>query len=159
MENKNRRRNDVLLIGGLLLLAVLCGGVLLWQKQGQQNAADGTEQIREAVVSLDGNEVLRLRLSEGTGDAADVLEMDAAYVRREEGADGGEAIFSIYKEGSAEEAGGVNRLSVKNGEIACTYADCPDQICVSQGYISAQTETIVCLPHRMIVTILSSVPD
>jgi len=34
-----------------------------------------------------------------------------------------------------------------------TDADCPDRLCVKQRAISKQGETIVCLPHRLIVKI------
>ena len=157
--NKNRRRNDTLLIFGLLLLTVLCGSMLSLQrtKEAQNDQGDGGNGSGagyEAVVSLDGKEVLRLRLPEAEQEPA-VIQIDEAHVSREAEEDGASAVFSVYKEGAENKEGGVNRLAVRDGQIACIYADCPDQICVKQGYIGSQTETIVCLPHRMIVTLLS----
>lgn len=157
--NKDRRRNDLLLIIGLLLIAAVCGGILFFQRMKEkQDREDGAGALREAVVSLDGNKVLRLRLSEKTGAVPEVLQMDETYVRQD-GEEDGAVLFSVYQNGVAGDADGVNRLSVRDGQIACVYADCPDQICVKHGYIGLQTETIVCLPHRMIVTVLAEGED
>ena len=49
--------------------------------------------------------------------------------------------------------GGTNHLIVKDGEIWCDEATCPDKICVHTGKISLSTETIACLPNKMIVRI------
>jgi hypothetical protein len=34
-----------------------------------------------------------------------------------------------------------------------TAADCPDKLCVKQRSIAKEGETIVCLPHRVVVKI------
>lgn len=49
--------------------------------------------------------------------------------------------------------GGTNHLIVKNGEIWCSEASCPDKLCVRQGRKRLSSDTIVCLPNHMIVTI------
>lgn len=49
--------------------------------------------------------------------------------------------------------GGVNKIEVKDGKVRMTYADCPDELCVKTGWISKTGETIVCLPHRVVVEI------
>lgn len=48
-------------------------------------------------------------------------------------------------------AEGYNIVTVKDGRVAVTEADCRDQICVHQGEIQAFPETIVCLPHRLLI--------
>ncbi len=50
---------------------------------------------------------------------------------------------------------GHNVLTVSGKGIYMEEADCPDQICVRQGEISMELETIVCLPHRIVVEISS----
>ena len=50
--------------------------------------------------------------------------------------------------------GGSNTLVIQNGEIWCSQASCPDQICVHQGKKQRDGDTIVCLPNQMIVTII-----
>ena len=34
-------------------------------------------------------------------------------------------------------------------------SDCPDQICVKQGKIKKQGESIICLPHKLVIRIAS----
>jgi hypothetical protein len=36
-----------------------------------------------------------------------------------------------------------------------TEADCPDKLCVQEKAVSKNGETIVCLPHRVVVEITS----
>ncbi len=52
--------------------------------------------------------------------------------------------------------GGTNTVVIENGTVYMTEADCPDKICVNTGKISRTGETIVCLPHRVVVEIESS---
>lgn len=49
--------------------------------------------------------------------------------------------------------GGRNRIRVERGRIAVVDADCPDKICVHQGYIDTGAVPIVCLPHKLSVSI------
>jgi len=49
--------------------------------------------------------------------------------------------------------GGTNHLIVKDGEIWCSEASCPDKVCVHQGKKHLSSDTIVCLPNKMVVTI------
>ena len=49
--------------------------------------------------------------------------------------------------------GGTNTITVKDGKIAVTYADCPDGYCVARGYCNSGTQ-IVCLPHRLVIRFL-----
>ena len=49
--------------------------------------------------------------------------------------------------------GGVNILTIKNKTVSITDADCPDKLCVKTGSIKSINETIICLPHRVVVRI------
>ncbi len=46
-----------------------------------------------------------------------------------------------------------NLLIIADGSACMQDADCPDRLCVRQGKISKTNESIVCLPHRIVVTI------
>jgi len=46
---------------------------------------------------------------------------------------------------------GTNTVRVENGAIAVISADCPDQVCVRQGFVSDDAIPIVCLPHRLVI--------
>lgn len=48
---------------------------------------------------------------------------------------------------------GTNTVTVQNGACFVNDADCRDGICVTRGKISRAGESIVCLPHRLIVEI------
>lgn len=48
---------------------------------------------------------------------------------------------------------GENTVLIKHGEVTVTDADCPDNICVKHRAISKTGETIVCLPHKLVVEI------
>ena len=47
--------------------------------------------------------------------------------------------------------GGSNTVRVQPGRICIAEADCPDQICVEQGWLADQAAPIVCLPHRLVI--------
>ena len=49
-----------------------------------------------------------------------------------------------------------NLLLIENGEASITDADCPDQLCVRQRSISRKGESIICLPHRLVIQIESN---
>ncbi len=56
-----------------------------------------------------------------------------------------------------ESAGEVtNTLVISDGKADMTEADCPDQTCVNMSPISAEKETIVCLPNQIVVEVISS---
>ena len=46
--------------------------------------------------------------------------------------------------------GGSNTITVQNGAIAVTEADCPDHYCMHRGFCSGGTQ-IVCLPNRLVI--------
>ena len=48
---------------------------------------------------------------------------------------------------------GTNTITVKDGKIAVTEADCPDQYCVRQGFCNGGKQ-IVCLPHKMVISFM-----
>lgn len=46
---------------------------------------------------------------------------------------------------------GWNEITVKNGEICVSDADCPDRTCVKSGYLRHEHLPVVCLPHRLVI--------
>ena len=48
----------------------------------------------------------------------------------------------------------TNVLVIKDGTAFIKSADCPDKICVHHRPISKVGETIVCLPHKVVVEII-----
>jgi hypothetical protein len=45
---------------------------------------------------------------------------------------------------------GSNTVTVKDGKIAVTAADCPDHYCMDRGYCAGGAQ-IVCLPNRLVI--------
>lgn len=50
---------------------------------------------------------------------------------------------------------GYNLVLVSGGTVKVTDADCPDRLCMKQKGISRDGESIICLPHRLVVRIQS----
>ena len=49
----------------------------------------------------------------------------------------------------------LNRLVIKDGKAYMETANCPDGICVSHRPIFRNGESIVCLPNRVVVTVVT----
>ena len=50
---------------------------------------------------------------------------------------------------------GTNRVRVEHGSIQVVSADCPDQVCVDMGPISGGYVPIACVPHELVIDIVS----
>lgn len=49
------------------------------------------------------------------------------------------------------ENGGINEIEVRQGEVGIIHADCPDKLCVKQGFIRTSLLPITCLPNRLVI--------
>ena len=54
------------------------------------------------------------------------------------------------------EDGDSNTFCIKDHKVTMTHASCPDQICVRTKGISKTGESIVCLPHQVVLAITSA---
>lgn len=52
------------------------------------------------------------------------------------------------------ELNGTNHLVIQDGRADITDANCPDKVCVKQKPISKIGESLVCLPNKVIVTVV-----
>lgn len=105
-----KKRNDLLLTGGLLLAAVL-----MWLLV-RPGGAGGW-----AVVTVDGQEAARYPL-----DTEQTVTI-------------GEDAYNIVR--------------IAGGAVSVIEANCGDHTCVRTGAVSREGETIVCLPHRLVIRI------
>ncbi|MBR4768541.1 MAG: NusG domain II-containing protein [Lachnospiraceae bacterium] len=48
---------------------------------------------------------------------------------------------------------GTNTVVITDGSVSVTEADCRDHICIKRGPVKNVGETIVCLPHKLVLTI------
>ena len=53
------------------------------------------------------------------------------------------------------EKNGTNVMQIKDGKVTMKKADCKDQICADHKAIEKSGETIVCLPHKVVIEIQS----
>lgn len=49
------------------------------------------------------------------------------------------------------EEGGHNHIEIRPGSIGITWADCPDKLCVRQGFIHNASIPITCLPNKLVI--------
>ena len=78
-----------------------------------------------AVISVDGEEIERINLSE-VKESYDLV------------------VSTVY---------GRNTVHVSPGAISVIEADCPDRICVMMGELTGSGLPIICMPHRLIIEI------
>lgn len=50
--------------------------------------------------------------------------------------------------------GGTNTLVIEDGAAYLADADCPDQLCVHMGKIRKQGQSIICLPHQVVIEVI-----
>ncbi len=66
------------------------------------------------------------------------------------------ACYSLQSDGEyliETENGGENLLRIDNGYVSVISANCPNRDCVHHKAISLSNESIVCLPHKVTITI------
>ena len=54
---------------------------------------------------------------------------------------------------TADNETAYNRLVIRDGKAYVEEANCPDGICAAHKPISREGESIVCLPHRVVITV------
>ena len=95
-----------------------------------------------ALLLLAGGLYLALFLGREAGGFA-VVRVDGVETER----------HSLAIDGVFPLNGGSNILAIENGEAWLSDADCPDLLCVKQGHVHYNGQTITCLPNRLTVTI------
>lgn len=62
-------------------------------------------------------------------------------------------MYSLQKNETIQINNG-NVLKIDNGKADMISADCPDKLCVKQKPISRVGESIICLPNKVVVSVL-----
>ena len=83
----------------------------------------------------------------GGGNTASIYS-DGKLIKTIDLRNAGDQTFTVYSEDR-----GYNVITVKDGSISVTDADCPDRICVMTAPISAGIQQIVCMPHKLVIRI------
>lgn len=98
--------------------------------------------------------VILFPASGGTGCVADIYQEGKLLVSLP--LDGFDAPYRFTVTG---ENGCVNELEVRSGSIGMVSADCPDKLCVHQGFIDRPGLPIVCLPNKLVIQLREEVPE
>lgn len=53
----------------------------------------------------------------------------------------------------------TNTVTVRDGKIGITASDCPGGDCVHSGFIGTSGRSVVCLPNRLEIRVVSSAGD
>jgi hypothetical protein len=74
-------------------------------------------------------------------------------------ADGEQVLVYPLDEGpvefTVEGFGGDSYLEISGGSVHMVDSACPDKLCVKTGWISSPGESIVCLPNRVVIEVVS----
>lgn len=95
----------------------------------QQHAQKDTAVTYQAVLKVDGKEIKTFNLTEGK---------------------------KKYTYKYTAKNGDYNLIEVDGSRIHVAKADCKDQLCVRQGWIEKAGQTIVCLPHKLVIEVQAS---
>ncbi len=52
-----------------------------------------------------------------------------------------------------------NIITVNDSRVCISAADCPDRLCIKRGMIQRAGESVICLPHKLSVSIVSETDD
>lgn len=120
----------------MILLILLAAGSLLWivqkGKYNKNNASDAVSNKITAEIYQDGALLYQI----------DLTAVDEPYTITVTATDGGE-----------------NRIAVEKNRIGMIAADCPDKLCVKQGFIHSSLLPITCLPHHLVIQIVEDTSD
>ena len=121
MKERKLRKNDILLIGILLVIS----GLLFFF------AYIAKDPGGSVTISIDGLEIMELPLKD-------------------------DIRIELSSEHGLEE-GHRNTLHIKEGKAYITDANCPDKVCENKGSVCYVGETLVCLPHKLVIKVTEGI--
>ena len=91
-------------------------------------------------------------------DAGDTVATLYAVIQN---SDGFYQVLPLGEDTTVTVAGslGTNIIEVADGRVRCLESDCSNQTCVKQGWVSGLGQTVVCLPHKLIVQLVADPAD
>ena len=54
---------------------------------------------------------------------------------------------------TVQQEGHINKITIKDGKVSMVFSDCHSQDCVQRGKISKTSQSIICLPNKVVVEI------
>lgn len=70
-------------------------------------------------------------------------------------------VYGVYEltEDQNISIGDTNECQIKDGKVTMLYAKCPDQVCVHATAISKNGQTIICMPNKVVLEIITEDTD
>ena len=62
--------------------------------------------------------------------------------------------YSLTLDGQYSLNGGTNTLVIEKGRAKMLDANCPDKLCVKEGWVKYTGQCITCLPNKLTVTVI-----
>ena len=151
LKKQHIKKADIVLIVICLLSALLLG---FWFLIGQQR---GTF-IR---ISYDGTELYTIDLKQNQETNGPVSKENTGlyYLITYSGGKEKPEITRLSVRPDFPKDISYNLLCISDGMIRMESADCKDQICVHHKPISGTHESIICLPHKLVIEIIGDLPD
>lgn len=119
---------DIIIVVLLLLASFIPYFIFAHQEATRQAAQPSAKTVYTAVVTHDGKEVYRIKLTGHKGT-------------------------TTFKYNDGHD---WNTIVTTGNQIQIKDANCSDQVCVRKGKISKPGQTIVCLPHKLLIAIKST---
>ena len=147
------RRADIILIAGCLLAALLLGILfILHRRTGSmvRISCDGAEVYIINLMDIDSNSQEKYYMFYYAGEDRGYIVNTAGNTVYTD-----QDIYIMYYEDYPllPEDGAYNLFSVRDGKVTMEAADCRDQICVNHKPIMSERESIICLPHKLVIEI------
>lgn len=120
IDDKMKIRNDIILIGFLLLIVVVISYYLYFD-----NSQSEAPHLRLQIL-IDGELTDTYKLT----DESQKIILDTGNV-----------------------------IVIEGGQVYMKEASCPDGLCVKQGHISRAGESIICLPHKLVLRLVDNAAD
>lgn len=118
-----RKGKNRLWILVIAALVVFAVGALIWQLVSAKRAAESDAPVIAEIYSM--------------GECVQTIDLSAV-----------QEPMTFEVEGKI----GTNTVLVEPGRVCITDAECPDHICVSMGWLSAERPfPIVCLPNEVVI--------
>ena len=131
----------VLVIGGLFasLAVARAGGdtgSVVIKAAGKTAGTYALDEDRTLLITADGDVQ---EIDDGNADSAELAQQDGSR--------------------AADGSAGYNIVQINDGQVSMIEADCHNQVCVNHKPITKSNESIICLPHKVVVEISGKEAD
>lgn len=146
IHKENGKKYDLILISVILLTALILWGILqfIMQPGSMLSVSYDGEVLGQIPLNGSGDRYYLIRC--GNTELIELTSSQAeAYIQRQE---------FVTKDSYMDEEYNLF-VCGEDGTVRMLAASCPDQICVNHREIKVSMDNIICLPHRLVLEIVS----